>query len=249
MSDAKHVPPAGVFACVAAGLATWPLFAFLAQASPVLAWLARGTGTVPALTNAAFFWALAELHLRRGAHTADLECLQRGVLPEDPRVVIDREYVPRILAKLKELPGELRRARLASLVETCALKYQTSDSVGEVASALGMQVDIEFNKLDSSFNPVRYCLWVIPSLGFIGTVQGLSGSLKVMGGVGQDTGVMTEVTRLLAFAFDTTFVSLVFASILMLIYHAVIEKEEGLLNSLSDYCLRNFVVKAHYPEG
>ena len=82
-----------------------------------------------------------------------------------------------------------------------------------------VQSEINLNYLDTSFSIIRYLAWSIPSIGFIGTVMGISGAL---GHVDQAAaGDLSAVTSLLGTAFDTTLVALLLSILLMFRIHRV----------------------------
>lgn len=59
--------------------------------------------------------------------------------------------------------------------------------------------------------PLSYAIWLLPLLGFIGTVIGISSAIGQLGQVFADTNreaALVEVLSALRFAFDTTFVGL-----------------------------------------
>jgi hypothetical protein len=59
--------------------------------------------------------------------------------------------------------------------------------------------------------PLSYAIWLLPLLGFIGTVIGISGAIGQLGQVFADANreaALAEVLSALRFAFDTTFVGL-----------------------------------------
>lgn len=62
-------------------------------------------------------------------------------------------------------------------------------------------------------SPMTYAIWVLPLLGFIGTVIGISDAIGDLGAVFADAereAALAEVLAALQYAFDTTFVGLVF---------------------------------------
>ena len=77
---------------------------------------------------------------------------------------------------------------------------------------------------DARMSIVRFLLWVIPTVGFVGTVLGVSAALgatvgvqatrEVVSGLAQST-----VSASMGIAFDTTLVALVATMIVMLVYH------------------------------
>lgn len=60
--------------------------------------------------------------------------------------------------------------------------------------------------------PLGYAVWILPTMGFLGTVLGISGAIGDMSGVfdqsGDRTSALASVLTNLEFAFDTTFAGL-----------------------------------------
>lgn len=72
--------------------------------------------------------------------------------------------------------------------------------------------------------PLSYATWVLPLLGFIGTVIGISGAIGDLGSVFADADreqALASVLKALQFAFDTTFVGLVLVIPVMALATAV----------------------------
>jgi biopolymer transport protein ExbB/TolQ len=89
---------------------------------------------------------------------------------------------------------------------------------------------------------IRYIVWLIPSLGFIGTVIGISLALGFAGQVDlQDPSLLAELTKRLAVAFNTTLLALVMSAVVVLIQHVVQARDEGALNEVGQYCLDNLI--------
>jgi biopolymer transport protein ExbB/TolQ len=253
-------PPSGytarsfVIALVAAAAtsaAAWKL-GKVAGGSPDLAflrWEGGGTIIINSLSVLAFWLAMLGLRARSAQIAWETSAFDHRLLPEDVETVIDRKYIPEIFRKLSALSAEARGARLCQAVDLCASKFQASTSVGEVSSTLEMYLQNEANRADTGYSIVRYLAWSIPSIGFIGTVMGLASALGRFAGAEMDKmkELMSAVSTDLMFAFNTTFVALALAIVLMYYYHRVTERDETLSNRISDYCLRYFVTKAFYP--
>ena len=113
--------------------------------------------------------------------------------------------------------------------------------------AVQIQSEMNLNYLDTSFSIIRYLAWSIPSIGFIGTVIGISGAL---GKVDQAAaGDLSAVTALLGTAFDTTLVALFLSIILMFRVHRVQQTEELFIISVQDYLMTNFVNRIYVPKA
>jgi chemotaxis protein MotA len=110
--------------------------------------------------------------------------------------------------------------------------------LGELIDIVSIQVDIYQNKSESDQSMIRYLVWVIPSLGFIGTVIGISMSLAIA-----NSGDMNAITSALAVAFDTTLVSLILSAIIMWYLHELQEKSDRLHSDLKEFVIENLINK------
>jgi biopolymer transport protein ExbB/TolQ len=99
------------------------------------------------------------------------------------------------------------------------------------------------HEIDLHYNMVRYVTWLIPTLGFIGTVVGIMMALNYAGDRAnvQSPDMLYQVTERLGVAFATTLVSLVLAAILVFMQNLVQAGEERALNKAGQYCLDNLI--------
>ena len=97
--------------------------------------------------------------------------------------------------------------------------------------------------VDLRYNIIRYITWLIPSLGFIGTVIGIMLALNYAGDRANvaSPDMLYQVTQRLGVAFSTTLLALVMAAILVLIQNLVQGREERALNAAGQYCLDNLI--------
>lgn len=84
---------------------------------------------------------------------------------------------------------------------------------------------------DARLSIVRFLLWVIPTVGFIGTIIGVSGALSSTIGLQSTRDLVSgfaqsSVSASMGMAFDTTLVALIAAVAVMLAYHIVQGSEE-----------------------
>ena len=112
--------------------------------------------------------------------------------------------------------------------------------VNDSAKKQGLDTDFvkDINKelSESDQSNIRYLTWVIPSIGFVGTVLGISQALMIA-----NSGDMKLITATLGVAFDTTLVSLLLSIIIMWYYHNL-QKELDLLHAkIKDYVIENLI--------
>jgi biopolymer transport protein ExbB/TolQ len=180
------------------------------------------------------FWAIAIMGYKgrnalreRGLLTEDIVHVSDGlsILPEDTR-----EYTRAIQA----LPEETQNYLLPRALMAALQRFASTRNVQDVSEAVKSVCDSESNRLDSELAMVRYIAWAIPSIGFIGTVRGISDAL------GQAykavEGDIAGVTASLGVAFNSTFTALVISILIMFLMHQVQLVQERLVLDSQNYC-------------
>ena len=91
---------------------------------------------------------------------------------------------------------------------------------------------------------IRYIIWAIPSIGFIGTVRGIGGALSQAHIAVQ--GDIATMTASLGIAFNSTFVALAVSIFLMFFLHQLQLLQDRLIINIHGYCdkklLSNLVI-------
>ena len=191
-----------------------------------------------------FFLGFGELIARYRAGGAEGAQLERGLLPEDDVVVLrQKELGPFYERICKSDPkGDFWLQRLLTSV---VLQFQSNGSTDQVNAVFNSLVDLFQHEIELRYNLLRYLVWLIPTLGFIGTVVGIALALNNAGdafaGGTPPPEMMREVTSALSVAFYTTLLALLQSAVLMATMHVVQGREEGALNRVGQYCLRNLV--------
>ena len=126
-------------------------------------------------------------------------------------------------------PGHpLSKRSAGALLRHALLQFEAGASIQEVLQGLHQDVESIAARMDARLGFVRYLLWAIPSLGFVGTVRGMGNALAAADlSVGVDT-MMKNVVGNLGTAFYTTLVALLLSLALMWIFHAVQQRQEEL---------------------
>lgn len=226
------------------------LIAFLARvlsptAAAVVLDINRATWplTVQNILWLAFFAGLGELALRwRGGRIEERQ-FERNYLPRDDETVL------RPGDDLTPIYQKVRASKyrticfLPRLIERCVLNFNLSRSVDQTNALLNSSLELFLHELDLRYNIIRYITWVIPSLGFIGTVIGIMLALNYAGDRAnvQSPEMLYEVTQRLGVAFSTTLLALVMASILVFVQSLIQGREEKTLNKAGQYCLDNLI--------
>ena len=190
----------------------------------------------------AFFIGMGELTVRALSTRLEQRQLAMGYLPQDDKTVLQVDDLRDIYRTLHR-SSDLQVCFLPRLIDRCVLQFQASHSTGQSASLLNTSLEMFVHEVDLRYNMLRYICWVIPSLGFIGTVVGIGRALAIAGveGASKDVNLLSTVTSKLAVAFDGTFLALVLASLLVFLQNVIQSKEEHALNLAGQYCLDNLI--------
>ena len=195
--------------------------------------------TIQNVMHVIFFVGLAELFVRWRIAVREQAFLGAKFLPEDDRtVLLSRDLGPirRRVANLFDHDNGF----LPSLINLAILQFQSSSSVEQAAGVMSQKLELMSHRLDLRYGLVRFIAWVVPTLGFIGTVFSLGASLAEAGDKSQKLDIH-RVASTLGIGFDCTMVALVESAILVFLLHLVQEREESALNNAGDYTLRNLI--------
>ena len=205
--------------------------------------------TVQNILWLAFFAGLGELSIRWRAGRLEASQIDRGYLPEDEETVLrPGEDLTPIYQKVRASKHR-ETCFVPRLIERCVLGFNISHSADQTNSLLNSSLELYLHEIDLRYNIVRYITWLIPSLGFIGTVIGIMLALNYAGDRAnvQSADMLYQVTERLGVAFSTTLLALVMASILVFIQNVVQGKEETALNKAGQYCLDNLINRLYSP--
>ncbi|MGD2131083.1 MAG: MotA/TolQ/ExbB proton channel family protein [Lysobacterales bacterium] len=227
---AKTLPPSAAAILLDINRSTWPL-------------------TVQNVLWLAFFAGLGELSIRWRQGRLEEAQMRRNYLPEDEETVL------RPGEDLTPIYQKIRSSRyrdvcfVPRLIERCVLGFNISHSADQTNSLLNSSLELYLHEIDLRYNIVRYITWLIPSLGFIGTVIGIMLALNYAGNRinVESPDMLFHVTERLGVAFSTTLLALVMASILVFIQNVVQGKEETALNRAGQYCLDNLINRLYAP--
>jgi len=205
--------------------------------------------TVQNILWLAFFVGLGELSIRWRAGRLEASQIDRGYLPEDEETVLrPGEDLTPIYQKVRASKYR-ETCFVPRLIERCVLGFNISHSADQTNSLLNSSLELYLHEIDLRYNMIRYITWLIPSLGFIGTVIGIMLALNYAGDRAnvESADMLYQVTERLGVAFSTTLLALVMAAILVFIQNMVESKEENALNRAGQYCLDNLINRLYSP--
>lgn len=191
----------------------------------------------------ALFIGFGDLALRWTAASEEQGQLNRNYLPTD-----GRRLQMEMLGQIRDgVAG--RRFGLDCFLPRMIIRtidqYRVSGKEDQATSVLNSSLELYMHEIDLRYSTLRYLTWLIPSLGFIGTVMGIMFALQYAGVAGnaEAEDFLYQVTSRLGVAFTTTLVALVMSAVLVLLQSVVQGKEERALNAAGQYCLDNLILR------
>jgi len=200
---------------------------------------------VEKVTLIMFFWGLADLLVKARMFGWQRAALSRPWFSEAPEIVPASgagSLSSAIESEPRRCQGTWIAQRLRSAVEFVE-KRGSAEGLDDHLRQLG---DTAADRSHASFALVRIIAWMIPILGFLGTVVGITIAVANVSPNQLDSS-LTEVTGGLAMAFDATAVALALAMMLMFAYYLTERTESRLLNAVDD--LANELLLHRFERG
>ncbi len=256
LRDRQRLPdtsPSALLAAVLATAATWIFFAFGEGLLSASWWNSvwrtlESCGWVGKVEIGLFFWGLLLVGRKTTLWLNQQHYLRWQVFPSNVSdgTKINGRNVDECLGHVASLTRRPRRSILLNRVWLALEHLRLTGKVGEVRGALTGQSAIDANLLDSSYTVLRFVVWALPIVGFIGTVVGIGIAVNEFAGFIPEVAALDEamknlreglgqVTSGLATAFNTTLVALCLAAPLMLVTSSLRKVEERLLAEIDHF--------------
>lgn len=142
------------------------------------------------------------------------------------------------------------RLILVNRINKAIKQIRINSNPADVANVLTTVAETDAAIIDSSYVMIKYMVWAIPVIGFIGTIMGMTHAIgsfdAVLQGMG-DAGFagvkegLGRVTGGLAVAFDTTFLALILSAVVNLFANGLQKQEEDLLSDVEGFTTDNII--------
>jgi len=190
--------------------------------------------TIQNVMHLFFFVGLGEFFVRWRVAEREFAFVAQHLLPEDGETVLQSPDLPAIRRQTTgNFNGE--HGFLPYLIDLCILQFQASRSVDQTVSVLNSSLELIAHRVDLRYALARYIVWVIPTIGFIGTVIGIA---LAMTPINPERINLKALTSSLGVALYTTLVQSAF---LVLLLNLVQAREERSVNEAGHYTLRNLI--------
>lgn len=143
--------------------------------------------------------------------------------------------VNRIIHRLdSEIPAELMGSPLVQTLRSSLWRYSSTNNVQNLSDAIETNMEALAVKQDSDNTMIRYLIWAIPSIGFIGTVRGIGQALSQADQA--LAGDISGMTDSLGLAFNSTLVALLISIFLMFLFHQLQRLQDSQIVDTQSYC-------------
>lgn len=153
------------------------------------------------------------------------------LVEQDGEQVVPEEIINKLDNELSE---ERKSAPLIQTLRGALWRYAGTGSVQNLSDAVESSIDALAVRQEAENSMIRYLIWAIPSIGFIGTVRGIGQALSLADQA--LAGDIAGMTNSLGVAFNSTLVALLISIFLMFLFHQLQRLQDGLLVDIQAYC-------------
>ena len=179
------------------------------------------------------FWALSIMGYKARTASRERAMLGRQLVPIAEGLRILPEDARAVSRQIESLPDSERNLLLPRALLSAVQRFGATGNIQDVSAATHTLVTSEAERLESELSMLRYVLWAIPCIGFIGTVRGISDALALAYRAAE--GDLTGVTDKLAVGFNSTLIALVINIFLMFLVHQLQLVQERLVFETEGY--------------
>lgn len=184
-------------------------------------------------------WAIAIIALKTRIALHERRLLNQSLLEVAPGTSILPEDTRQYARPLQALPENEREYLLPRALLAALQRFGSTRNIQNVSASVREVCETEADRLDSELSMIRYIIWAIPSIGFIGTVRGIGQALGQAHRAVE--GDIVGVTVSLGIAFNSTFIALVISLFIMFLMHQLQLLQERLVLDTQNYCDVNLI--------
>lgn len=145
-------------------------------------WLGRVLSSLVNLFSlSAFFVAMLMLKDRRAEIRKQDTAFSFDLLDDDDDAILLPDDALRLRNRIRRLSPEQQSLTLIRLLWSGLQRARANWSADDAAAAVKNQAEIAAGESESGYAILKYLVWAIPSIGFIGTVMGISSALYAFG--------------------------------------------------------------------
>nr|VFK26469.1 MAG: Biopolymer transport protein ExbB/TolQ [Candidatus Kentron sp. MB]VFK30366.1 MAG: Biopolymer transport protein ExbB/TolQ [Candidatus Kentron sp. MB]VFK75188.1 MAG: Biopolymer transport protein ExbB/TolQ [Candidatus Kentron sp. MB] len=168
------------------------------------------------------------LSILNNKHVFDVDLIReasenRGDILQNPERIIKK--LEEDLLQNHQIRAPLIRILHAVLQRYAAMKDVDSFNVQDLSDAIESGIETLDRRQEAENSMIRYLIWAIPSIGFLGTVRGIGQALSLADEA--LAGNIAGMTDSLGVAFNSTLVALLISIVLMFFFHQLQRLQDG----------------------
>lgn len=237
---------------IGVALAVWLLLMFLVSATASMPGLQRvlvmfggsENGYIQVICYVAFVYAFLDLRGMSGSLRKEFGGFELNILPEEDQLVLTPEEVADIKLQVIDIEKKGVVYMLSDFIKKVCTQYRNDQSVAETLHVMEVQIENTREEMEGNLSNVRYFNTAIMSLGFIGTLIGLSSAIGNSHLAKTEEG-MPILTSYLNAAFDTTLVALVLGLVLNYMYNDYLELMDKYYSKSKRYIVDNLISRIY----
>ena len=241
-----------IFASLVAAILVWLVLIVLANFSSPTSGFHRivealggsSNGYIQTIIYGLFFFSIFELREKRRHIQKQHGGFRLGLLPIQDQLVLSPEEVAQIKLNAIQVEKNGENFLVGNFIKKACTQYRNDQSISETLQVFNAQVDTSKEELEGELETVRYLTSAIISLGFIGTLIGLSTSIG-MAHLAKTVEGMPQITSSLNVAFDTTLVALLIGLVLNFFYHRYLEELDTFYSRAKSYVIDNLISRIY----
>ncbi|NRB46625.1 MAG: MotA/TolQ/ExbB proton channel family protein [Saprospiraceae bacterium] len=204
------------------------------------------SGYIQAIMYALFAYSILELIEKRKNIQKEYQGFNFGLLPTQDQLVLSPEEVAKIKLTTIQMEKNGQQYLVNDFIKKACTQYRNDESIGETLQVFNAQVDTTKEEMEGGLEIVRYLQGAIISLGFVGTLIGLSTSIG-MAHLAKTVEGMPQITKNLNVAFDTTLVALLIGLVLNFFYHRYLKEMDTFYSKAKAYVINNLISRIYKP--
>lgn len=201
-------------------------------------------GYIQAIIFIFFFYGIIELYSHHQFIKKQSEGFRLDLLPITEQLVLSPQEVAKIKLKALRFEQQGYHFLLGDFVKKACTQYRNNESIGETLQVFEAHIDNSKAELEGQLEMTNYIVNAIMSIGFIGTLIGLSNAIGMAHLAKTEEG-MPQITGYLNVAFDTTLVALFLGLILNFFYHRYLEDLDTFYSQSKSYIIENLISRIY----
>ncbi len=203
-------------------------------------------GYIQFLCYIAFSYAVVSLVGMQKDFKREFDGFDLNLLPNQDQLVLTPEEVAQVKLSVIDMEKRGFVYKVSDFIKKACTQYRNDESVSETMQVLDVQIENDKEVMEGSLSMIRYLMSAIMSLGFIGTLIGLSEAIGNAHLAKTEEG-MSILTSFLNLAFDTTLVALGLGLILNFFYHRFIGDIDRFYAQSKSYIVDNLISRIYVP--